>query len=293
MSPTNITTGQESDLFPGQLEDEKTLIFIRRHWISFLLWIVILIVMSVLPLLFLIGAFYFDRIGDIHGETLVISSATVAMYLMFINALFLTAWIEHYLDVSIITTDRLLNIQQVGLFNRRVSELSMLRVQDVSAQMRGYLQTFFQFGTVVVETAGEAPNFVMHNVPRPHVVANTILAIHDRLIHSAAGARETRRELTGMKVENPVLPSVAHQIASSDPPADYDHDHFSEDLLTQTNEAKGVLSTQEPEQAEIRPAVVRPKPPENRLPPPSFRDTDTPSREGDLEEGKLITFDKE
>lgn len=240
MTPKNITTGKDADLFPGQYEHEEVLIFIRRHWIAFAPWLMITGFMTTIPFVVVVTLRNSLTVELFRGVPLVYLSLGVGTYFLFTLAVFLTAWIEHYLDVSILTKERLINIFQVGLFNRKISELNLTRVQDVSAQINGPLQSLLRYGTVIVESAGEAPNFVMRFVAKPHVVANTILVLHDQILARSGAERERRPEAlraadNGAGSEQPrTLPA-----RSVRPPLDYRHEHLSEHLLSGLGDEQG------------------------------------------------------
>jgi hypothetical protein len=88
----------------------------------------------------------------------------------------LTAFTFIYRGSYLIVTDR--NVTQVlqqGLFNRKVSELSLGNVEDVNAQRQGFFATIFNFGKLNVETAGEAENFVFQFCPKPNYYGKVIL----------------------------------------------------------------------------------------------------------------------
>lgn len=165
--------------FPGQLEDEEVLLFLRRHWLSFLPYSLFFLFMLFLPLLiiFILTFFNFD-LTPYRSLAIVFLSS----FLLFAFAFFLTAFIDYYLDVTIVTNSRLIDIEQKGLFNRDISEQSLLRVQDVSSKRQGLFQTLFNYGLVFIQTAGEAPNFELYNIPKPDEVAQKILHLHEELL---------------------------------------------------------------------------------------------------------------
>ncbi|MCA9388291.1 PH domain-containing protein [Candidatus Berkelbacteria bacterium] len=278
MNLTNLTTGKKSAAFPGKIIEEDILIFVRRHWIAFVNWLVFLAIMLLIPPTVFGILVFVGQTSFLLGEKLVYLTLLSSTILLFSAAVFMVAWIEYYLDVSIITTDRLVTIRQIGLFNRRVAELSLLRIQDVSAQMNGYLQSFFQFGTVIVETAGETPNFVMYNVPKPHLVANTILMVHDRLAHSQLGEKHIRREMAIANQdtsvpEREIQKSIIKKLPTSAPPKDFDRRRLD----------SGISRINDTVQQELEPVIQ--KTPPNRLPPDNrFKDSQQ------LEEGELISL---
>lgn len=165
--------------FSGQEMDEKVVYFTRRHALAMLSWIsvisVLVIFLLVSPIIF--GDFFINFL--LAKANFPYTIIGVSSYILFIMALSVTAWINYYLDVTFITSRHLVNIRQVGLFNREVAEQPLVRVQDVSSKMQGFLPTLFRYGTVFVETAGDTPNFQMPNMPRPHKIANTIMKLHE------------------------------------------------------------------------------------------------------------------
>ena len=175
---------------------EPVILFVRRHWFSFIGWVILLAGITIMPLVILIVLGSTIGLNNLSSAARAILVFGVSMYFLMTLAIFLVAWIDFYLDTTIITEKRLVDVHQNGLFNHRVSEQSLLKVQDVTVRVRGPWQTFFQYGTVYVETAGEAPNFEMNNLPHPHHVANTITELHNRMLeHGFAGSTKEAPEL--------------------------------------------------------------------------------------------------
>ncbi|MBI4185689.1 PH domain-containing protein [Candidatus Berkelbacteria bacterium] len=288
--PRNLVTGKQSDLFPGRYEGEEVLIFVRRHWVAFLGWILLILVMLSIPVVVLSTLTIVEGLRFYQGSRLIYSALAVCSYLLVTNAVFLTAWIEHYLEVAIITPERLIHISQIGLFNRSIAELSLLRIQDVSARTNGYFQTLFQYGQVEVESAGDAPNFIMPFTPKPHIIANTILTLHDRLV-AKEGTMAASERGGGVTEESRPHPSVASAAAAVHmpsvlPPADYHHDHFSEDLISQQRELAERLA-REQTQARSKVGGVDAQTSPNRLPPIHPKEV---GKEVELAEGENVTF---
>lgn len=166
--------------FAGQNRDEKILHVIRRHWVAFIPVILYFAVCFFLPVILYLVYFqiFISYPKTIYYIITIIFSSWDFVVIWFT----FRAWIEFYFDVTIITTNHLVDINQGGLFHRKVSEQSFLVVQDVSSRMKGILQTFFKYGTVFVETAGESPNFVMNNIPNPNEVSDIIMNLHKKIV---------------------------------------------------------------------------------------------------------------
>jgi hypothetical protein len=95
----------------------------------------------------------------------------------------LISWI--YRQSQIILTDKsLVYVTQNGLFNRKISRLSMSNLEDVSSEQRGILPTMFNYGTLTVQTAGEQDNFIFPFCPRPNHYAEEMLEARQKYADS-------------------------------------------------------------------------------------------------------------
>lgn len=106
-------------------------------------------------------------------------------YLFFVLVFGLTQFFDYYLDVWIVTNERIVDIQLKGLFSRTTSETRLYRVQDVTAEMKGIGATVFDYGTVHVQTAGATGRFIFEQMPDPDEVVRAIskLVEEDRPFH--------------------------------------------------------------------------------------------------------------
>lgn len=99
---------------------------------------------------------------------------------------------NYFLNVWILTTERIIEIHQPSYFNRKVSSFFLSRVQDVTSEIKGILGTLLDFGFIHVETAGEDEAFEMHGIRHPRNLRNMILqeidAVHRN--HSSHGYDE-------------------------------------------------------------------------------------------------------
>jgi hypothetical protein len=101
----------------------------------------------------------------------------------------LTDFVDYFLDVWVVTNGRIVNVEQHGLFRRVTSELNLSSIQDVTAETKGLIQTFFKFGDVFVQTAAEHERFHMKKVPRPDQIKMLVMQLSekDRLHEQGVG----------------------------------------------------------------------------------------------------------
>jgi len=159
---------------------EKVVMVLRRHWLTIFWMLAVSCLLALLP----IGIYVLFLVLSPRLLTDPIMSPILAMvgslYYLALWLFVFTDFIDYYLDVWIITTGRIINIEQHGLFRRTSSELNLSSVQDVTAETKGFLQTLFQFGNVFVQTAGEQQRFQLKNVPDIEQIRETIMQLSEK-----------------------------------------------------------------------------------------------------------------
>lgn len=152
--------------FPGQLPDEVIFTVLHRHWFNIFSHFVIIILFFLAALFFFFfGPVVFDLLGVNVGAAFVPFLTTLTLLFLWVYAFFI--WIDYYFDVWIITNERLLNIEQKGLFTRDISEVRLARIQDIKTSVKGFFPTVLNYGDIFVQTAGEEKNFHFRNVGDP------------------------------------------------------------------------------------------------------------------------------
>jgi len=162
---------QES--FEGQESGEHVMLLLRRHRF------VILFPLSLIALATLVPPITWDIIGSS-----LISHGLSGVFYLIAGIWYLFIWLGAFyyitlyvLNTVIITDRRIIENEQYGLFNRKISELHAYRVQDVSVHVNGIVETMLHFGDIVVQTAASERQFVFHKIPNPEKVKDTIMKI--------------------------------------------------------------------------------------------------------------------
>jgi uncharacterized membrane protein YdbT with pleckstrin-like domain len=161
----------------SRMPDEKLMLFTRRHPIVIVGQYLLLAVLAAIP--FGIHAF-FSRVwpavlvGSLSRPTLLLMASA---YYLNLWLFIVTTFIDYYLDAWVVTTHRVLNIEQSGLFSRAVSELDVSRIQDVTSEVKGVIAFIFGYGNVHIQTAGETERFMFEQVPNPEEVRKGILLV--------------------------------------------------------------------------------------------------------------------
>ncbi|MDO8463602.1 MAG: PH domain-containing protein [bacterium] len=168
---------------------ETRVLELRRHWLLLLKRVIVWAALAAIPF----GLFVFLRVNvpailahPVAYPALVLGFGAFELSMWLV---FFTMFIDYELDLWVITNDRLVSMEQHGLFARTVAELDLWRVQDVTTDVRGVFPTFFNYGNVHVQTAAATERFLLEDVPDPNAVRTFILEMADvdrRFHHSDA-----------------------------------------------------------------------------------------------------------
>lgn len=106
----------------------------------------------------------------------------VGIYWLFLWMAMFGTYTEYFLDQWIVTSERIIEIDQKGFWSREVSSLFLDRIQNVETKIDGFFNTIFGFGEVSVESAGAEVNRIhMTGLARPEHVRDLILKEHARM----------------------------------------------------------------------------------------------------------------
>lgn len=162
---------------PNQLPGEQVIMIIRKDGFILFMKVMQYFLVFILPLglLFLI---YYNNPGVFTNDlsfSFVVVGASI--YYLFTWLMFFMVFLDFYLDIWIVTSDRILNIEHEGFFSRTVSEVRIDNVQDVTSDVQGIMPTIFNFGSVKIQTAAEVERFHFDEVPDPEGIRNAIIRL--------------------------------------------------------------------------------------------------------------------
>lgn len=181
-----------------KLEDhEEVLRTVRKHWFILLVRTIGVVIVGVAPLILLTLLFSSDYplahaidLQEAYKPALFFSAA----WLLIIWMTLFGIWTDYYLDTWIITTRRVIAIDQQGFFRRQVASFRLERLQDVTIDINGIIATFLDFGNIKAETASNAEAFSIRGIPDPRGVKALIQEYADQVVMAPAqsnGAPQT------------------------------------------------------------------------------------------------------
>lgn len=184
-------------LFESQLDNEKIYLVVRQHWIILFLKLKIVLLMFALGLAIW---WYVPILAEGFLSSDLEMAFDVLMHIYFLGLLLggLMVVVFYYLHMQIITDIRMVDVDQMSLFRRNVSEIQLENVEEVTSKAHGVLATIFNFGNVVVQTSGSKIEFEFENVAHPEQIKKLILDLYEK----------RQKAYNKPSPETPVKPSV-------------------------------------------------------------------------------------
>jgi hypothetical protein len=171
-----------------QLEpNEEVLHIVRRHWFLLFIEMVAIVIMAAAPFVLFAVLVFVPTLSPLL-QTLVdtaaigpLSVGALSLWFLMTTIAAYMIWTHYYLDLWIITDRRIIMIDQVRFFDRRVSSFRLERLQDLSVVMSGIIETFLNFGSIRAQTAATRDDhFRMNGLPDPRSILGVIQSATDR-----------------------------------------------------------------------------------------------------------------
>lgn len=158
--------------FTEQDDHEIIYLAVRPHWITNISWFFTAIAMLFVPLFF--GYFTFLNIFPIQYRF-----ALVLFWYLITFIFAFEKFLNWYFDLFLVTNERVVDIDFNNLLNKHFAEADISVIQDVSFSIKGLLGTFFNFGTVLIQTASEKNQIIFDNVANPQKIMRLLKELRD------------------------------------------------------------------------------------------------------------------
>ncbi|MDP1707054.1 MAG: PH domain-containing protein [bacterium] len=156
---------------------ELVVLQVRKHWFVFVLELLPYAIAVIFP-------FVLPKLSEIivpMGQYLEFASFSSPLYSTALGIWLLVVWTSawgaftrYFLNVWVLTTQRIITIKQRNFFNREVAGLLLTRVQDVSTHVSGLLPSLIGYGNIKVQTAGAEIHFTIRDIPHPAIMRDLI-----------------------------------------------------------------------------------------------------------------------
>jgi hypothetical protein len=171
---------------PFELQkNESVLLHARRHW-AYLTWGLtksLLVLFVPIAALLTVAAYTFGIDG--RGGQVVGLISAVWFVLFGVRAYF--TWYRYQNDIWVVTNQRVIDSVKRHWFHHGMASADLDDVEDISTQRNGLFATAFNYGDLLIQTAGERPNFVLSGIADPSQVLALVDKTRDAVKRSLRG----------------------------------------------------------------------------------------------------------
>ncbi|MBI3397612.1 hypothetical protein HY045_04005 [Candidatus Woesebacteria bacterium] len=158
--------------FATQDSKEKVILLLRRHPITNIPWILIAAIMLVAP--FILTNFPLLSFLPIRFQLVGI----LLWYLLLLAYVF-ESFLDWYFNVNIITDQRVIDVDFVNLIYREMTDADLEKIQDSTVILGGVTRAIFNFGSLLIQTAGEIPEIEFTDIPNPDEASRVLHNLRD------------------------------------------------------------------------------------------------------------------
>lgn len=165
-------------------EDEQLICEIRKHNFGLIMiYISGFTVSAVLFVMLVLGSLLVNEDAsimetDVSGVRMLMVIFGVILTLLSIGMTLLGAYLYKG-NVMLVTSEKIAQVLVKTIFHRKISQLSIGDIQDVTVTQKGVLAHYFDYGTLVIETAGEQQNYTFTFTPKPYYYSKSIVGAHE------------------------------------------------------------------------------------------------------------------
>ncbi len=143
---------------PIQLKDDEELVLeVRHYFLMFLPHLIISVLIIIID--FFLLFFLFNR--GTWGVWVFLLILLISILYIFKIVFF---WKKNYFVIS---SQRIIDYDQQGFFNKKVSEIPFEKVRDMSFNSKGLWQTLYKYGNIRIKLMGSERPLVLYNIKDP------------------------------------------------------------------------------------------------------------------------------
>ena len=155
---------------------EKIYHIVRRYGLTLLWWWLLIVVLIIVPFFFMFWLFQ----KGWWGIMLFILPLSIAAIILFRVLYF---WQK---NLFYVTSHRLVDIEQRGLFDKIISEINYDQIEDVSGRVKGFCGTIFRYGEISVQVGNGKIKILATKVKDPWYLQEQINGLRDRWVNQSA-----------------------------------------------------------------------------------------------------------
>ena len=160
--------------FETQERDEPIVLFLRRHWITNVSWVLLALGLLAIPLI--LGFFPSNPLMDVLPPRFQVF-IYILWFLLILSFVF-EKFLGWFFNIYIITDERVIDVDFYSMIYKQVASAALDKIEDITYRTGGLSGSLFNFGNILIQTAGQQPNIEFESVPMP----SKVVAILNELI---------------------------------------------------------------------------------------------------------------
>lgn len=151
-----------------QDKDEKIVLVLRQHVLTQLKGTLTLVLAAIIIPVLLSASGFFATLP---------AKYTLAAYffgVVIILGMFTRAFLLWFFNVYIITDERIIDVDFNSMIFKNISSAKIENIEDVTTRTLGTMASVFDYGTILIQTAGEKTEFEFDHVPQPSKVTKLL-----------------------------------------------------------------------------------------------------------------------
>lgn len=147
-----------------QMHNEEVLLLMRQHPVTQIRWIILAVILILLPS-------FFSMIPFFNFLPLRFNVVVMLGWALLVIGFIFEAFLNWFYNIYIVTNERVIDVDFNSLLFKNISTAKLDRVEDVTVTNRGYLGSVFDYGTILIQTAGTVDQFEFDDTPHPSRVS--------------------------------------------------------------------------------------------------------------------------
>lgn len=158
--------------FANQEPDEMIVLFLRRHFITNIPWILTTIFLYVTPpIIFSLIQIFNISFGNFPIGLIVVLTG---FYYLIVTSYAFSKFVSWFYNIGIVTQKRLVDLDTSNILSHNTAAATFKELVDIKFTQRGFLQSFFDYGDIHIQTEAIHANFEFHAAPKPTKVVDII-----------------------------------------------------------------------------------------------------------------------
>ncbi len=153
--------------FESQGSAEHVVLLLRQHPITQVPWIVMALFFALVPF----GFSFFPVYGTLPFRY---QLGVLMMWYLALVGFSLQSFLKWFYNVYILTDERVIDVDFISLAQKNITSAKIDHIEDVTSESIGFSSTFFDYGTILIQTAAAAQELTFEAVPHPAKVTAVI-----------------------------------------------------------------------------------------------------------------------